>query len=256
MTGTHGLGLAAALFTLGSGGLGANQGAPRPVVVFAAASLKNALDEAAAAARREVGVELRISYAATSALARQIEAGAPAEIFLSADEDWMNYVAARGLIRQETRVALLGNRLVLVAPRDRAVSLRIAPGFGLAAALGDSRLALADPASVPAGKYARAALESLGVWASVRNRVAPADNVRAALVLVARGEAPLGIVYITDAQAEPAVRIVDTFPEHTHPRIVYPAALTAGASPTAARLLAFLQSPTARAVFARHGFTN
>ena len=236
---------------LGSGGA---QSSSAPVHVFAAASLKNALDEVGAAARRETGVELRASYAGSSALARQIESGAPAEIFISADEDWMNYVEGKGLMRPGTRVALLGNRLVLIAPRDRPVTLRIAPGFAIAAAIGDGRLALADPAVVPAGKYAKAALESLGVWASVQQRVAPADNVRVALLLVARGEAPLGIVYATDARAERDVIVVDTFPDGTHPRIVYPAALTKGASPAAGQLLAYLQSASAREIFARHGF--
>jgi molybdate transport system substrate-binding protein len=242
------------LAAAGTAASGGTQSPPGLVHVFAAASLKNALDDVGAAAKRETGVELRASYAASSALARQIEAGAPADIFISADEDWMNYVEKKGLMRLGTRVPLLGNRLVLIAWRDRPVSLRIAPGFAIAVALGDGRLAIADPAVVPAGKYAKAALASLGVWSSVRSRVAPADNVRAALLLVARGEAPLGIVYATDARAERDVIVVDTFPDRTHPPIVYPAALTAKASPAATRLLAFLQSSTARAIFARHGF--
>jgi molybdate transport system substrate-binding protein len=225
------------------------------VLVFGAASLQTALDELTGPAERATGARFRVSYAASSALARQIESGAPADVFLSADLDWMDYLAARRLIRTASRINLLGNRLVLVAPRARPVSLKIGPGFGLAAALGRDRLALADPAAVPAGKYARAALTSLGVWDAIADRIAAAENVRAALLLVSRGEAPLGVVYRTDALADPGVVIVDTFAESTHPAIVYPAALTASASPAAAKILEFLKSDAARAVFARQGFS-
>ena len=224
------------------------------VLVFAAASLQSAIDELAPATMRATGSRVRASYAASSALARQIEYGAPADLFISADLEWMEYVSERRLIEPASRINLLGNRLVLIAPTDRPSALKIAPGFPLAAALGRDRLALADPASVPAGKYARAALIALGVWDSVAAKVAAAENVRAALMLVSRGEAPLGIVYRTDAQIEPRVAVVDTFPETSHPPIVYPAAIVTTASSGAATVLDFLKSAEARAVFERHGF--
>lgn len=228
----------------------------RDPIVFAAASLRNALDEVAAAYRAETGRAVRVSYAASSALARQIEAGAPADLFLSADRDWMDHLEKRGLIRAGTRADLLTNRLVLIAPKDSPVRAAIAPGFPLAALLGEGRLAMADASAVPAGKYGRAALQALGVWDSVEGRIAQADNVRAALALVSRGEAPLGIVYQTDAIAEPKVRILDSFPEDSHPRIVYPVALTTQAEEMGgADLLVFLKSREAEAAFRRHGFT-
>ena len=234
--------------------------AAEPVYVFAAASLKNALDEVA---RAYPGPRPVLVYGASSRLARQIERGAPAALFISADLQWMDYLAARGAILAETRRDLLGNRLVLIAPRASGVQLRIAPGMALAAALGDGRLALGDPAHVPAGLYARAALEKLGVWESVSRRLAPAEDVRTALALVARGEAPLGIVYQTDAAAEPAVRVVDRFDHALHPPIVYPLALVKGAgaaarapSNAAREFAAYLQSPAAARIFARHGFTS
>ncbi len=232
----------------------AQPAATEDVLVFAAASLKEVVDEIAAAAQPATGATMRVSYAASSALARQIEAGAPAQIFISADVEWMDYLAGKDLIQAGSRVDLVGNSLVLIAPAAEPVRLTITRGFGLAAAVGNGRLAVADPTAVPAGKYARAALTSLGVWDSVATKLAPADNVRSALALVARGEAPLGIVYRTDALVEPNVRIVDTFPKDTHPPIVYPAALTRSASRAAARLLEFLRSPAARAVFERRGF--
>jgi molybdate transport system substrate-binding protein len=195
------------------------------------------------------------SYAATSLLAKQIEEGAPADVFVAADEQWMDYLAERRLIAPASRVDVVGNRLVLIAPADRVPALRIAPGFALAAALGaGGRLAVADPANVPAGRYGKAALTALGVWDSVANRIAPTDNVRAALAFVARGEAPLGIVYASDVVAEPGVRVVDTFPGNTHPPIRYPAALTVRASKDAGAVLAVIASPEARAVFVKHGF--
>jgi molybdate transport system substrate-binding protein len=228
----------------------------RPVLVFAAASLQTAFDELAPVIRRETGVAIACSYAASSALARQIENGAPADIFVSADLDWMDYVAGRGRIRPESRVDLLGNDLVLVAPANGHIRLAIAPGFALAHALAGGRLAVADPAAVPAGKYAKQALTALGVWASVADRLAPAENVRAALLLVSRGETPLGIVYRTDALADPGVTVVGRFPDSSHAPIVYPAALTIAASPDAAKVLAFLRSRSAGAVFERLGFTT
>jgi molybdate transport system substrate-binding protein len=227
------------------------------LLVFAAASLKTALDELLPALTQAAGVPVRASYAASSALARQIEAGAPADIYISADEDWMNYVAERHLIDDRSRVLLLGNRLVLIAPAGKKPALRIAPGFPLAAALGDDgRLAVADPTAVPAGKYARASLTTLGVWTQVEQRLAPAENVRAALRLVSTGEAPLGIVYGSDAIADPGVVVVGTFPDDSHPPIHYPAAVLAKAGDAARRALAALQTPSARAVFERNGFSR
>jgi molybdate transport system substrate-binding protein len=188
-------------------------------------------------------------------LARQIEKGAPADLFISADSDWMDYMAVRGLIRIETRVNLLSNRLVLIAPAGSRAQLTISRGFPLAALLGDRRLAMADPDSVPAGKYGRAALESLGVWEEVAPRVARAENVRAALALVARAETPFGIVYQTDALAEPRVRIIGEFPRNLHPEIVYPAAIVASSrSKIAYAYLRYLRSHAALAVWQRHGF--
>ena len=212
---------------------GAGRAQPRPVLVFAAASLKTALDAIAAGWRSGDGGQATISYAASSTLAKQIENGAPADLFISADEDWMDYLEQRRLIDPKTRADLLGNSLVLIAPADRAEQVTIGPGFPLAAMLGDGRLAIADPVAVPAGRYAKAALTTLGVWRQLAGRVAAAENVRAALLLVARGEAPFGIVYRTDAAAEPAVRIAAAFPPESHPPIVYPMALTAVARPTA-----------------------
>jgi molybdate transport system substrate-binding protein len=227
------------------------------VLVFAAASLKNALDEINAAWKAETGKQAVISYAASSALAKQIEAGAPAEVFISADLDWMAYLAERDLIRRDTEVRLLGNRLVLVAPADSSASAGIAPGFDLAGLLGgDGRLAMANVDAVPAGRYGKEALTSLGVWDSVADRLAQAENVRAALALVSIGEAPLGIVYQTDAAADPAVRIVATFPKDSHAPIIYPAAETAAAtSRDAGAFLAFLRSEKAAGLFEAQGFT-
>lgn len=229
---------------------------PRDTVIFAAASLKNALDEISAEWRRETGKTAVTSFAASSALARQIEQGAPADLFISADLDWMDYVEQRKLIKPDTRADLLGNRLVLIAPKDSKLSVKIAPGVDLAGPLGSGRLAIADTKAVPAGKYGRAALEALGAWSSVASKVAQAENVRAALLLVSRGEAPLGIVYETDAVADPNVRIVDAFPANSHPVIVYPVALTAAARlPDASAFLAYLRSAKAASVFRKQGFT-
>jgi molybdate transport system substrate-binding protein len=220
------------------------------LLVFAAASLKNALDEAVAS----YGKKVVASYGASSTLARQIENGAPADVFISADLEWMDWLEKKGLLAPGTRRDLLGNRLVLVSPAANPSRLEPAAGFPLAKALGSGRLALADPNSVPAGKYAKAALQKLGVWNEVAGRLAPADNVRTALAFVARGEAPLGIVYATDAREEPRVVVAGVFPESTHPPIVYPAAVLRGARPGARELLDFLASPRARAIFGKHGF--
>ncbi len=227
------------------------------VVVFAAASLKDALDGVAAQWTKETGKKAAISYAASSALARQIEQGAPAQVFISADLDWMDYVADKNLIKPASRTNLLGNRIVLVAPKNASVTaIKIEPNFQLASALAGGRLAVADVNAVPAGKYGKAALEKLGVWNSVQDKVAQAENVRAALLHVSRGEAPLGIVYQTDAAADPKVKIVGTFPEDTHRPIIYPVALTANANhPDAEAFLAYLKSAKARALFAAQGFT-
>jgi molybdate transport system substrate-binding protein len=228
------------------------------VLVFAAASLKNALDEIAAGLGRETGDKVTVAYAASSALARQIEQGAPADLFVSADLDWMDYLEQRGLIAKASRRNLLGNRLVLIAPKESGLGeVRIAPGLDLAGLLNGGRLAMADVRAVPAGKYGKAALEKLGAWRGVESRLAQAENVRAALALVSRGEAPLGIVYRTDAAADPRVRIVGVFPEDAHPPIIYPVALTAtGAGKTAAAaFLAHLRGSAAKAAFERQGFT-
>ncbi len=228
----------------------------KDVVVFAAASLKNALDDASAAYEKESGVEALISYAASSTLAKQVESGAPADIFISADLDWMDYLQKRNLIKSDTRVTLLGNKLVLIAPTSSTATIEITPGFALASLLGSEHLAMADPSAVPAGKYGKAALEKLGVWSAVSSKVAPAADVRSALLLVSRGEAPLGIVYATDAAADKGVRIVAAFPEDTHPPIVYPAALLASSdNPSAAAFLDYLKSDKARPFFERQGFT-
>jgi molybdate transport system substrate-binding protein len=225
-----------------------------PTLVFAAASLKNALDAAVADYSADTGKEVTVSYAASSALAKQIEEAAPADIFFSADLDWMDYLQERNLIATESRVTLLGNDIVLVAPADSDVALEIAPGFALAEALGDGKLAMAATASVPAGKYGKAALESLGVWESVSANVAEAENVRSALQLVARGEAALGIVYTTDAGSEPGVKVVGTFPADSHPPILYPVALTASAKTDARAFLDYLVSEEAQPHFEAQGF--
>ena len=225
------------------------------VTIYAAASLRDALDELAREYERQGRGKAVVSYAGSPTLARQIEKGAPADIFISADTDWMDYLAKLGRIRIETRVDLLSNRLVLVAPADSQAKLAIDRGFPLAALLDDRRLAMADPESVPAGKYGRAALEALGVWSEVAPKVARAENVRAALALVARREAPFGVVYRTDAMAEPRVRVVGEFSRSLHPDIVYPAAIVAGTrSKIAYEYLRYLRSHAALAVWLRHGF--
>jgi len=235
---------------------GTVSGWAQTVTVFAAASLKDALDEITADYARGGGSKAVISYASSSVLAKQIESGAPADLFISADLDWMDYVATRKLINPDTRVNLLGNKLVLIAPANSGIKTKIAPNFALAALLGNGRLASGNPDHVPAGKYGKAALETLGVWAQVEPKLARAENVRAALALVSRGEAPLGIVYATDAAADKKVRIVDEFPADTYPPVVYPAAVTAASrNADAGKLLAHLRSATARAAFEKYGFS-
>jgi molybdate transport system substrate-binding protein len=230
--------------------------AQEKVTVFAAASLKNALDAANAVWQAETSNETTVSYAASSALAKQIEAGAPADLFISADLAWMDYVAEKKLIKDDTRSNLLGNRIVLVAPKDGATPVEIKEGFDLSALVGDGKLAMGAVDSVPAGKYGKAALEKLGAWSAVESKVAGAESVRAALALVSRGEAPYGIVYETDAAADPEVAIVGTFPEDSHPPIIYPVAvLSESTSAAAGAYLEFLKSDKAAAFFTQQGFT-
>jgi molybdate transport system substrate-binding protein len=226
------------------------------LVIFAAASLKNALDAANVQWKKETNKTAKISYAASSALAKQIEQGAPAQMFISADLDWMDYLAGKNLIKADTRSNFLGNRIVLVASKDKAQPIEIKSGFDLAKILGDGRLSMANVEAVPAGKYGKAALEKLRVWAGVSGKIAQAENVRAALLLVSRGEVPAGIVYQTDAAADPAVAIIGTFPGDSHPPIIYPIALTANAEhPDAVAFLAYLKSAKAKPFFEAQGFT-
>ena len=241
-----------ATLLLGSAAQGAES-----VTVFAAASLKNALDAAGKAFTAETGIAVRASYAASSALARQIEAGAPADIFASADLAWMDDLDRKALIRPGSRVNLLNNRLVVVAPKDATENEVPFTVEAFARALGvDGRLATGEVSSVPVGKYAKAAFEKLGLWATIQPRLAQADNVRAALALVSRGEAPLGVVYASDATSDPGVKVVGVFPEDSHPRVVYPFALTADAKGAgAARFLDFLKGAAARPFFAAQGFS-
>lgn len=230
--------------------------AAEKVTVFAAASLKNALDAVNAEWQKEAGKETTVSYAASSALAKQIEAGAPADVFISADLAWMDYVAEKNLIKDDTRSNLLGNHIVLVTGKQDAAPVDIKHGFDLKGLLGGEKLAMGAVDSVPAGKYGKAALEKLGVWSSVEKNVAGAENVRAALLLVSRGEAPYGIVYKTDAGADKDVTVVGTFPEDSHPPIVYPIAITAESkNPDAAAYVEFVKSAEAAALFEPQGFT-
>jgi molybdate transport system substrate-binding protein len=227
----------------------------KSLTVFAAASMKNALDNIDAAYTAKSGVKISANYGASSALARQIEQGAPADIFASADTDWMDYAIQKKTINELTRVNLLGNSLVLIAPKDSKIdNVAIGPGFDLAKLSGDGRIATADVTSVPVGKYAKASLEKLGAWKAVETKFAMTENVRVALTLVARGETVLGIVYSTDAKVEPAVKIVGTFPADSHPPIIYPVAATATAKPEANDYVAFLRSAAAKAIFEKYGF--
>jgi molybdate transport system substrate-binding protein len=225
------------------------------LTIFAAASMKNALDDVDAAFTQSTGIKTAASYAATSALVKQVEAGAPADIFLSADTDWMDYAQTHKLIEPGTRFNLLGNRLVLIAPAaSRIDAIHIEPGMNLASYAGDSRIATGDVQAVPVGRYARAALLALGCWENVAPKLLMTENVRAALVLVARREAALGIVYETDAKVEPKVKVVARFPDGFFVPIVYPVAKTMGAAPLAGRYLDFLRSDVARAIFENYGF--
>ena len=227
----------------------------KSLTVFAAASMKNALDDIDAAYTAKTGVKIAASYGASPALAKQIEQGAPADIFASADTDWMDYAIGKKNINEPTRVNLLGNSIVLIAPKDSKIdNVLIGPGFDLAKLVGDGKIATADVKSVPVGKYAKASLEKLGAWTAAEPKFAMTENVRAALALVARGEAVLGIVYSTDAKVEPGVKIVGTFPADTHPPIIYPVAATTTAKAEAAEYLAFLRSSSAKAIFEKYGF--
>ena len=246
---------AAILLALGAVSHAQADDAGKPeLLVFAAASLTNVLGELSPAWEKTSGVPVKLSFAASSVLARQIEAGGGADVFVSADQEWMDYLQAHNLLDKSTRRNLVGNRLVLIAPADSKVELKIAPGFKLAAALGEGRIATGDPDTVPVGRYARSALTSLGVWDEVADRLVRADNVRSAMMFVARGEVPLGIVYTTDALVDSKVRIVDTFPETSHSPITYPGAVTKDAKPQAAAYLQFLGSSEARAAWRKFGF--
>jgi molybdate transport system substrate-binding protein len=232
-----------------------------PITVFAAASLTNVLQDLGDAFSKETSIPVRFSFAASSALARQIENGAPADVFFSADLEWMDYLQTRHLIEADSRHDVLANRLVLIAPAASMVKLTIQPHFALAAALGKGRLATGDPDSVPAGRYARQALTALGVWNEVQDKIVRADSVRSALAFVDRGEAPLGIVYETDALIDKNVRVVDVFPADSHLPIVYPIALTgAGKSAEhkfgAAKFVAFVRGPAGDAAFKAYGFKS
>ncbi len=226
------------------------------LTVFAAASMKNALDEVDAAYTAKTGVKISASYAASSTLAKQIEQGAPADVFVSADTDWMDYATAKKNINEPTRVNLLGNSIVLIAPKDSKIdTVAIGPGFDLSKLAGDGKIATGDVKAVPVGKYAQAALEKLGAWQAAAPKFAMAESVRAALALVARGEAVLGIVYSTDAKVEPGVKIIGTFPADSHPAIIYPVAATSTAKADATGYLAFLKTSAAKAIFEKYGFT-
>ena len=246
--------LFAAAIVLGLGAPAVAQDAKGPLVL-AAASLQESLNAAADAFAAKGNPRPVLSFGASSALAKQIDAGAPADLFISADEQWMDYVAAKKLIKPETRVSFLGNSLVLVSPAAKPLKIKIAPGFALAKALADSKLAMADPDEVPAGKYGKAALTKLGVWAEVEPKVVRGESVRAALAFVARAEAAAGIVYATDAKAERAVTVAGTFPEDSHAPITYPVATLVGsANPGTGSFRAFLTSGAGKAIFARYGF--
>jgi molybdate transport system substrate-binding protein len=226
------------------------------VLVYGAASIKNALDDDDAQYEREqTHGKVFAYYGGSSALAKEIENGAPADLFISADPDWMNYLAERKLIRTDTRTNFLGNKLVLIASKENNLSVTIGPNFPLARALGGGRLAMADPGSVPAGRYGKASLEALGVWASVANRIVPTQDVREALQVVSDGDAPLGIVYQTDAAVDKRVRIVGAFPDGTHPPIIYPLAIVASSiSKEVASYVQYLRSPAAAPAFQKRGF--
>ncbi len=245
----------AALLCAASINVAQGAGISKPeLLVFAAASLTNALEDLGKTYQAETGQAVKFSFAASSTLARQVEAGAKPDVFVAADSDWADYLQNRNLLKPETRVNLLGNRLVLIAPIDSPAQLKISPNFALSAALGKGRLSIGDPDSVPAGKYARSALTALGVWNSVTDKLVLGDTVRSTLAFVSRGEAPLGIVYETDAFIDKKVRIVDVFPTNSHPTIVYPIALTTAARDGAGNFILFLRSANSQAVFRKYGF--
>jgi molybdate transport system substrate-binding protein len=227
----------------------------KALTVFAAASLTNVLQDLGDAFTKDTSIPVRFSFAASSALARQIENGSRADMFFSADLEWMDYLQARNLIQAATRHDVLGNQLVLIAPADSKISLKIEPHFALAAAVGKSRLATGDPDSVPVGRYAHEALANLGVWDEVAARLVRADSVRSALAFVDRGEAALGIVYATDAMVDKNVRVVGMFPPESHMPIIYPVALTSGARPEAVKFLAYIRGPAGDLAFHHYGFT-
>jgi molybdate transport system substrate-binding protein len=227
----------------------------KTLTVFAAASMKNALDDIDTAFTAKTGIKVNASYAASSQLAKQIEQGAPADVFVSADTDWMDYATSKRTINEPTRVNLLGNSIVLIAPKDSRIdNVTIAQGFDLARLAGDGKIATGDVKAVPVGKYAKSALEKLGSWQAAEPKFAMAESVRAALTLVARGEAVLGIVYSTDAKVEPGIKIVGTFPADSHPPIIYPVAATSTAKPEARQYLDYLHSSAAKAVLEKYGF--
>ena len=248
-------GLFAAFVILASASLAPASAEDKTITVFAAASMKNALDEVDAAHTAKTGVKFSVSYAASSVLAKQIGQGAPADVFVSADTDWMDYAISRRTINEPSRVNLLGNSIVLIAPKDSRIdNVTIAHGFDLAKLAGDGKIATGDVKSVPVGKYAKAALEKLGAWQAAEPKFAMAESVRAALTLVARGEANLGIVYSTDAKVEPGVKIVGTFPAESHPPIIYPVAATTIAKDGTSDYLAFLRSSAAKTILEKYGF--
>lgn len=233
---------------------GAAPAQQKALLVFAASSLTNVVDDLDQAFTVSTGIPVKASYAASSALAKQVEAGAPADVFFSADVDWVDYLDRRKLLKPGTRRDVVANRLVLIAPQDSPLRIKIAPHFDLAGALGEGKLATGDPDSVPVGKYAKAALEKLGVWDAVSSHIVRAENVRSALAFVARGEAALGIVYATDAKAESRVKVLDVFPQSSYPPITYPIALTADANADAARFTAFVTSAAGSKIFRKYGF--
>jgi molybdate transport system substrate-binding protein len=229
--------------------------AAEPVTVFAAMTLKDVVDASLAAAQSAIGVSAKAVYGPAPALVKQLENGAPGDIFFSADKDWMDEAVKAKIVDPKTRVDLLSSKLVLIAPAAKAKPVAIAPGFPLAAMLGDGKLAVCDPMTMPAGRYGRAALQKLGVWDSVKDRIANAANIRAALAYVSRGEAPLGIVFDTDARLDTGVAVIGTFPADTHPPIVYPIATVARSqNPGTARLASFLVSAAAKPIFERYGY--
>jgi molybdate transport system substrate-binding protein len=238
---------------LGAGALSAAEH-DRPFIVFAAASLTEAVTEVSAAFTQETGIAVRMSFAASSVLARQIEAGAPATVFFAADEEWMDYLQKRNLLAPGSRKDVLANQLVLVGPADSTATVKITSGPALVQALGGARIATGDPDSVPVGKYAKAALIKLGVWEQVEGRLVRAEDVRSALAFVARGDAPFGIVYLTDAKIEKRVKLLDVFPRETYPPIRYPIAMTAGAGADASRFVEFVTGKRAAVIFQNYGF--